>query len=193
MHAAYTTPGKPGSFGSARHPFVGTLFDPRKAQRHLRTQDAYTLHRQERRRFPRRKTHSKGIADLYQADLVDLSSLLNFNNSYRYLLTCIDVFTKRAWAIPLHRKTGGEVMASFRKILATSNRNPRMLQTDKGTEFLNAEFQRMLAVNDIHWYSTENVDIKASVVERFNRTLKTKMSRYFTYKTYRATSTFCRD
>jgi len=32
--------------------------------------------------------------------------------------------------------------------------NPRMLQTDKGTEFLNAMFQRMLAVNDIHWYNT---------------------------------------
>jgi len=57
-----------------------------------------------------------------------------------------------------------------------------MLQTDKGTEFLNAMFQRMLAVNDIHWYSTENEDIKASVVERFNQTLKTKMLRYFTYK-----------
>ena len=40
----------------------------------------------------------------------------------------------------------------------------------------------MLAVNDIHWYSTENEDIKASVVKRFNRTLKTKMLRYFTYK-----------
>ena len=48
-----------------------------------------------------------------------------------------------------------------------------MLQTDKGTEFLNATFQRMLAVNDIHWYSTENEE---------NRRLKTKMSRYFTYK-----------
>jgi len=27
-----------------------------------------------------------------------------------------------------------------------SDRNPRMLQTDKGTEFLNAMFQRMLAI-----------------------------------------------
>jgi len=43
-------------------------------------------------------------------------------------------------------------------------------------------FQRMLAVNDIHWYSTENEDMKASVVEHFNCMLKTKMSCYFTYK-----------
>jgi len=96
MHAAYTTPSGPGSFGGVRRPFVGTLFDRHDAQRYLRTQEAYTLHRQVRRRFPRRKTHLKGIADLYQADLVDLSDLLNLNNSYRYLLTCINVFTKRA-------------------------------------------------------------------------------------------------
>jgi len=139
----------------------------------------YTDKREDVFRFAR---HLKGIADLYQADLVDLSSLSNFNNSYRYLLTCVNVFTKRAWAIPLRRKTGREVTAAFRKILATSDRCPRMLQTDKGTEFLNTMFQRMLAVNDIHWYSTENEDIKASVIERSNRMLKTKMSRYFTYK-----------
>ena len=72
-------------------------------------------------------------------------------------------------------------MAAFRKIIAMSDRRPRMLQTDKGTEFLNATFQCMLAENDVHWYNMENED-KASVVERFNHMLKTKMSSYFTYE-----------
>jgi len=58
-----------------------------------------------------------------------------------------------------------------------------MLQTDKGTEFLNATFQHMLADNDVHWYNTENKDIKASVVERFNRTLKTTISPTKTLRT----------
>jgi hypothetical protein len=57
-----------------------------------------------------------------------------------------------------------------------------MLQTDKGTEFLNHVFQAMLKKNNIHFYTSENEDIKAAVVERFNRTLKTKMWKYFTYK-----------
>jgi len=30
-----------------------------------------------------------------------------------------------------------------------------MLQTDKGTEYLNAMFQHMLMDNDIHWYNTK--------------------------------------
>ena len=38
--------------------------------------------------------------------LVDLSSLSRHNAGYKYLLTCIDVLTKFAWAIPLKDKTG---------------------------------------------------------------------------------------
>ena len=55
-----------------------------------------------------------------------------------------------------------------------------MVQSDKGTEFLNSTFQSMLKRHDIKFYTSENEDIKAAVVERFNRTPKTKMYRYFT-------------
>jgi len=39
----------------------------------------------------------------------------------------------------------------------------------------------MLQRRGIKFYTSENEDLKASVVERFNRTLKTKMYRYFTH------------
>jgi len=56
-----------------------------------------------------------------------------------------------------------------------------MVQSDKGKEFLNATFQSMLQSRGMHFYTSKNDDLKASVVERFNRTLKTKMCRYFTH------------
>ena len=113
----------------------------------LVTQEAYTLHKRVKRRFLRRKMYLKGIADLYQAYLVDVSGIANYNDSYRYLLICIDVFTKRAWTIPLYSKTGREVTEAFGKILGLSDRlRLRMVQTDKSTEFINATFQRMLMV-----------------------------------------------
>jgi hypothetical protein len=65
------------------------------------------------------------------------------------------------------------------KILA--ERKPAMIQSDKGTEFLNSIFQSMLKRHDVKFYTSENEDIKAVVVERFNRTLKSKMYRYFTH------------
>ena len=60
-----------------------------------------------------------------------------------------------------------------------------MVQSDKGTEFLNSTFQSMLKRHDIKFYTSENEDIKAAVVERFNRTMKTKMYRYFTARSTR--------
>ena len=96
-------------------------------------QDTYTLHKPRRIRFPRRKTYSKGIADLYQIDLADVTNVAAFNNGARYLLTCIDVFSKRAWAVPIRTKTGRDVVNAFEKILIDGT--PNMVQSDKGTEF----------------------------------------------------------
>ena len=53
---------------------------------------------------------------------------------------------------------------------------------DKGKEFFNASLQKKLKDEGVQFYVGQSEDIKASVVERFNRTLKTKMWKYFTYK-----------
>ena len=47
-----------------------------------------------------------------------------------------------------------------------------MVQTDKGAEFKNAHFQRMLSEYNVHHYTSKNEDLKASIVKRFNQTLK---------------------
>ena len=125
--------------------------------------------------FPRRKTYSKGVADLYHIDLADMSNVAAFNDGVRYQLTCIEVFSKRAWVVPIRTKTGRDVANAFEKILIDGT--PNMVQSDKGTEFLNSTFQSMLKRKGIKFYTSENEDLKASVVERFNRTLKTKMYR----------------
>ena len=61
-----------------------------------------------------------------------------------------------------------------------------LFQTDKGTEFLGKEIQQVLENNSINYRAVRNPDIKADVVKRFNRTLKGRLWRYFTYtNTYR--------
>ena len=52
---------------------------------------------------------------------------------------------------------------------------PKTLQTDKGLEFLNRSVQALLKKYGIHRFSTHNEETKASIVERFNRTLKMRM------------------
>ncbi len=69
----------------------------------------------------------------FQADLVDMSAHSKENdNIHFFLLTCIDVYSKYAWARPLKSKTGKEVTKAFKSILK-ENRMPQELQTDKGT------------------------------------------------------------
>jgi len=93
--------------------------------------------------LPRCKTYSKGIGDLYQADLVDLTNISSYNDKYRFLLTVIDVFSKKAWVEPLLSKSADRVTDVFEKVLSSAPKCA-MLQTDRGTEFLNDKFQSML-------------------------------------------------
>jgi len=183
MDVVYDDVRSPGSFGGIRNLMRYSDRSEREVKTFLSGRDAYTLHKPRRIRFPRRKTYSKGIADLYQIDLADMSNISSYNDGVRYLLTCIDVFSKKAWAVPVRTKTGREVANAFEKILLDGT--PNMVQSDKGTEFLNSTFQSMLKRRGIKFYTSENEDLKASVVERFNRTLKSKMYRYFTHKNTR--------
>lgn len=150
----------------------------------LAKQTTYTLHKPARKKFQRNRVLVSAIDEQFQIDLVDIQSLAQYNDNYKYLLTCIDIFSKYAWAIPLKSKHSTTVMTAFDKILQ-DERIPVKVQADQGTEFLNKQFQKYLQTRNIEFFSTDS-ELKASVVERFNRTLKEKMWRYFTkYNTYR--------
>jgi len=60
------------------------------------------------------------------------------------------------------------------------------MQSGKGNEFINTTAQQYLKREGVDFYATHNPGVKRSVIERFNRTLKTKMYKYFTKNnTYR--------
>lgn len=144
----------------------------------LRSQDVYTLHAPLKRRFLRRKTIVPGLYHQLQTDLVDMSSLSKQNNGFKYLLTAIDVFSRKAFVLPLKRKTGKEVKTALAEIF--KNYPPvKYLQSDLGTEFYNQIVKDYLKRMNIKLFSTSS-DTKSSIVERFNKTLKQRMFKYFT-------------
>ena len=135
------------------------------------------LHAPARRNFKRRRVVVKGYDDLWQADIVEMRPYARVNKGHNYIMTVIDVLSKYAWAVPLKTKGGSEAAAAFRGIFR--ERIPKNLQTDRGKEFYNADFQKLMKKHNINHYSTYSV-VKASVVERFNRTLKNAMWKRFT-------------
>jgi len=92
-------------------------------------------------------------------------------------LPIIDVLSKHAW--PLKTKSGNDVAIAIAKIIQNDGRCPKNLQTDRGKECYNANMQKLLKKHDINHYSTYSV-MKASVVKRFNCTLKNNMWKQFT-------------
>jgi len=64
---------------------------------------------------------------------------LRFNGGYHYILTVIDVLSKRAWAVPLKSKGESETDKAIAGIIRESERCPKNLQTDIGKEFYNSD------------------------------------------------------
>ena len=90
------------------------------------------------------------------------------------------MLSKYVWVIPLKKKSGETITDAFSRVIKQPQ--PIHLQTDKGSEFKIKLFQSFLENHKIKFYTSENNEIKAAVVELFNRTLKSKMYRYFTFK-----------
>ena len=137
------------------------------------------VHAPARRRFPRRHVVVKGFDDLFQADLVEMQPFARMNKGYRYILMVIDAYSKYLWAVPIKDKTGEAVSAAMARVL--QERVPRNLQTDKGSEFYNPSFKALMDRHKINHYST-HTEIKAAMVERVNRTLKSAMWKDMHYR-----------
>ena len=108
-----------------------------------------------------------------------MQALSRVNHGIRYLMTCIDVFSKYAWVVPVKSNSASEITEAFRNLLENLAypRVPKRLQSDKGKEFLNKNVREYLQQNGIEHFTTWS-DQKAAVVERFNRTLKTRIWQY---------------
>ena len=180
VQTSYVTPGEPDAFAGADKLVRAARAEglkPSSVRSWLKTQPAYTLHKPIRKNFKRNRVIVNGKDEQWQADLVDVQSLKESNDDYKYILTVIDVLSKYAWAVPLKDKRGQTLVEAFGTIFG-EGRQPERLQTDAGTEFINKKFQDFLKSKGIEHFVTYN-DPKAQIVERFNRTLKGRMWRYF--------------
>ena len=112
---SYFDPKHPASFGGVDNfrKHLDEKFTRKQIQDWMLKQDTYTLHKPVRKNFKRRITFTTGIDDLWQADLVDLSSISKYNDGYKFLHTVIDVFSKVAWTVPLKNKSGQTLFFFF--------------------------------------------------------------------------------
>ena len=183
----YFDPSHPGSFAGPNKLYAAVKREgkfkigKRRIAQWLGDQDAYSLTKGVRRKFPRSRVIVEGLDSQWDVDLMDMKDLEDKNDGYRYILTAIDIFSRFVWCVPTKSKSAKDVLASL-KILLSGERRPKVIRKDKGKEFNNKEVSKFLKDKGIHHFNTENTETKANYVERVIKTLKHKLYRYFIKK-----------
>ena len=109
----------------------------------------------------------------WQMDVFDLSRYMYSNQYYRYILCCVDVFTRQAYAEPLKLKDSESLAVAFQKIIDKAGVKPRSILSDHEAGFLNDPFQQLmnkyniaLSVNSLHDHHV------LGIIDNFARRLK---------------------
>lgn len=148
----------------------------------LQKQEVYTLHKQRKLRFPRLKYNSMNIDDVWSIDLMDMQNISRFNYRQRYILAIIDNFSRYAWCVTMKDKKSETVLKSFQKVFKKTKRRPLNILSDQGKEFVSKQFKSFLQKHSINFYTANDPATKASICERFIRTIKTIIYKYLTFK-----------
>ena len=127
-------------------------------------------------KFPRKKIIVNYIDEIHSCDLVDMQKYSRMNKGYKYIFTNIDIFSKYAWSFPIKSKKISDIKPCFQKIF--KERKPKFIWSDKESSFFSKEMLKFFEDNNVKIYYT-NSNLKAVVIERFNRSLRELMMKEF--------------
>jgi transposase InsO family protein len=124
-------------------------------------QDTYILHKPVRKRFPRNPYTVTDFDDIWEIGIAVLSSISKYNDKYKYLLNVIDIFSRFAWSVFLKDKTVISILAVLKPLF--KSRKAIMIQSDKGSEFVNTTVQQYLKRQEVSIHTIHNPDIKGAM------------------------------
>jgi transposase InsO family protein len=113
--------------------------------------------------------------NIIQCDLIDFSNRPSAQN-YRYILNCVDVFSRKCWLAPLKQKTSKAEDTALSKIIIDiekeSNFPVKALSSDRGNEFLGEVFKIFT-----HITSRAYTPQSQGLIERLNGSLKSILTK----------------
>ena len=121
-----------------------------------------------------------------QADLFETRDLSKHNSGINYILTVIDIFTRKTWLRACKNKSSSVIVRQFESIIKDMGEIPQQLLTDKGSEFKSRPFRELCKEYNIKQLFSYN-DVGAPYVERVQRTIQNIIYKYMTENN---TSTF---
>lgn len=140
----------------------------------LKKQETYQLHYKPKKSSSISSIVMKKPNIYYQVDLIDMGE--NANYGYRYIFTCIDAFSKQAFATPMKKKNETSTLKALQKIhqqIKDKGKSIKVIHTDNGSEFVNQSFDDYLKENNIkHITGIAGRPQAQGIIERFNGIIK---------------------
>ena len=119
----------------------------------------------------------------WQLDIYYLMKYYKQNHGFKYILACVDVFTRKAYCIPMKNKDNDDVKLSLKLLFKEAGVYPFVITSDSDSTFLSKECQEIFEKHNII-HDTVPIGDHASlgIVDRFARTLKTILHKRFIKK-----------
>jgi transposase InsO family protein len=181
----YIKPSHPIAFSSPRtirgfyKQNVNEILPVKSVDEALSGVDSYTLHREYKKPKERNPFFIYSLREQIQADLIDVRQLAKHNDGVTFILTAIDCFSKRAWIEPMENKTAKTSLRVIEKVVASMMPKPKAILFDRGSEFKNVQVRKYLEEEGIKLIHP-NSEMKAAIIERFNRSIQDLIYRYMT-------------
>jgi hypothetical protein len=149
-------------------------------QNFLQDQSNYQLTRPQKH-VTRKPILAYYVNEIWCIDLIDMQSYVGHNSNYKYIFTCVDVFSRRVWLRPLKNKTQESIVQVIQDILQEASHDPRIILCDNGTEFKNKLLKTFLKQQGILIYHTATYSPQSNaIVERKNKEVRKILRQYAT-------------
>jgi len=144
----------------------------------LTRQSDYQLTRESKKVYQKQMTANRPFA-VIAIDLIDLNQYVRIrdNKGYRYVMTCIDLFTSYCWYFSIKKKEAKDVANAFEHVIAETSDNIGIVLSDNGTEF-QGELRTLLDQHNIKKLTTRSYSPEPHV-ERANKTFRAIMRQVF--------------
>jgi hypothetical protein len=116
--------------------------------------------------------------EIFQIDLLDYSNYSGNNRQNKWILICVDVFTRKAFAEPMKDKTAKSTEEAFKNVLKEAV--PRVIFHDMGSEFKGSFYNFIHSKNIISIENEFKNHNALGIIDRFSRTIKSMIAKYLT-------------
>ena len=164
------------SFGSVTTLAKATGFERAEVEDYSAKKDSHSKFKAAIRNHPELRVHASRINHIWCMDLAIMDKIARVNDKIKYLLVCVDVFSRVVRVEPMKNKFANETLRVFKQMTSNWKTVPEKIWTDEGTEFAGV-FKRECDSHDIEIYHTSN-DTKAALAERAIRSLKRLIYRW---------------